>query len=212
MHKVSLAFLVLGMISQAVQADDMDERFIQQVYAQGGRTLYCQEDFQAGDRIAVEHVYTERNLRNHLNCSSARSCEQNADYVKMRADMHNMFPVTRHAELDRRRTLFGELPDSENSDADCGYKLSFQSFEPPDHAKGNVARAMLYMYDHYDLPLIGTLQMYQQWNRLDPVDDAERQRNARIKTIQGNSNPFIDDPKKADTLKSRSPVSLQFPG
>ncbi|MDX1805042.1 MAG: endonuclease [Alcanivorax sp.] len=211
MNKVSLAALAaLLLSSQAVQADDKDDQFIHQVYAQGGQTLYCQQAFKAGDRVSVEHIYTERDLRHHFGCHTSRSCKSNPDYLRISQDRHNMYPVTLQSDLDRRRTQFGDLPGVQN-DSRCGYKLSFQSFEPPDSAKGNVARAMLYMYHKYKLPLIGTLQMYQRWNRLDPVDDAERHRNDVIEKLQGDRNPFIDDPEQVNTLKSQSPLNLQFP-
>ena len=103
--------------------------------------------------------------------------------------------------IDRRGSQFGDLPpDSRQSD--CGYKLSFQTFEPPDHAKGNVARAVLYMHKQHNLPLVGTLEMYQRWHRLDPADADEKARNDNIARIQGNRNTYIDNPELVDRLSN----------
>ena len=33
----------------------------------------------------------------------------------------------------------------------------------------------------------------REWHRLDPVDDAERERSTRIRHVQGNHNPFVLD-------------------
>ena len=37
----------------------------------------------------------------------------------------------------------------------------------------------------------------RQWHLLDPVDEAEMDRNNKVERLQGNRNPFIDDPDLA---------------
>ena len=37
-------------------------------------------------------------------------------------------------------------------------------------------------------------ELFLTWNRQDPVDDIERQRNEAVYGIQGNRNPFVDFP------------------
>lgn len=82
-----------------------------------------------------------------------------------------------------------------------------------DH-RGDVARVLFYMYSRYtDLYLVddvlnaanqeltmGKLSLLLEWNKQDPVDDFEIQRNNRIYQYQGNRNPFIDYPELADKL------------
>ncbi|MAX56267.1 MAG: endonuclease I [Alcanivoracaceae bacterium] len=211
MHKLSLVLLALFLPVGTCLADGMEELFLKQIYANGGKTLYCQESFRPGDRISVEEIYDERRLAQHFGCRSSRLCDNNPEFAEIRRDRHSLFPVTRKAELDRRRTLFGDLPDTTAADSECGYRQSFQVFQPPPHAKGNVARAMLYLHEQYDLPLLGTLEMYQRWNREDPVDDEERRRNGAIAEVQGNRNPFIDSPDRANSIKGSSPLNMQFP-
>ena len=211
MHKVTLACLASFLPIAASYADGMDALFLKQVYSGGGSTLYCQEAFQPGDRISVEQIYDERRLAQHFGCRSSRLCESNTQFSDIRKDRHALFPVTRRAELDRRRTLFGDLPDTTDKDEKCGYKQSFQVFEPPVNAKGDVARAMLYLHERYELPLLGTLDMYQRWNREDPVTDEERRRNNVIEQLQGNRNAFIDEPDRAQSLQGSSPLNMQFP-
>lgn len=211
MHKVSLVLMATFLLCGISSANDEDEQFIQQLYANGGKTLYCQESFRPDSRISVDDIYDDRRLAKHFGCRSSRLCSSNKDFVKIQQDRHGRFPVTSKAELDRRRTLFGDLPDNIPADAECGYQQSFQVFEPPLHAKGDVARAMLYLHEQYKLPLIGTLEMYQRWSKEDPVDDEERRRNDEIERFQGNRNPFIDNPSHADSLKGSSPLNMQFP-
>lgn len=93
------------------------------------------------------------------------------------------------------------------------------TFEPRDAVKGDVARMLFYMAVRYegegtdpDLelteslpglsdtnPLHGRLSTLVKWNREDPVDDWERNRNEIIYTdYQHNRNPFIDFPDLAE--------------
>ena len=78
--------------------------------------------------------------------------------------------------------------------------------------KGDIARAMFYMAVRYegdeintenlelsDTPNVknaefGKLSSLLEWHVRDPVDDKELKRNDIIEEIQGNRNPFVDDP------------------
>ena len=44
------------------------------------------------------------------------------------------------------------------------------------------------------------MDLLLKWNKLDPVDDLEKQRNNVGEEIQGNRNPFIDYPEFADKI------------
>ncbi|HEV8293649.1 MAG TPA: endonuclease, partial [Tepidisphaeraceae bacterium] len=107
-----------------------------------------------------------------------------------------------------RKPATAEAPLT-SSDAD--------SWEPPDEVKGDVARALFYMAVRYtgdptnepalyltdNLPqitsttnLMGRLTTLFLWNRLDPVDAAERHRNDLVYQLyQHNRNPFVDHPE-----------------
>ncbi|WP_319024020.1 endonuclease [Vibrio navarrensis] len=39
-----------------------------------------------------------------------------------------------------------------------------------------------------------------EWNSQDPVDNFEFERNAKIQKIQGNRNPFVDNPHWAESI------------
>ncbi|MDY0779691.1 endonuclease [Tenacibaculum sp. IB213877] len=85
---------------------------------------------------------------------------------------------------------------------------------PGDEWKGDVARMMMYVYLRYGnqcLPTgVGTgstmasdsnmLSLFIQWNVEDPVSDFEKQRNPILENIQGNRNPFIDNPAFATEI------------
>ncbi len=84
---------------------------------------------------------------------------------------------------------------------------------PGDEWKGDVARMMLYMYVRYGtrcLPsAVGTgtqnfhqdmMDIFLEWNAEDPVSQLEINRNVLLEGIQGNRNPFIDNPIFATSI------------
>jgi len=87
-------------------------------------------------------------------------------------------------------------------------------FYPGDEWKGDVARMMLFMYIRYDNrclpatvgignPVAGDANMidlFLNWNVEDPVNSFEDTRNDAIEDIQGNRNPFIDNPALATQI------------
>ncbi len=69
-------------------------------------------------------------------------------------------------------------------------------FEPNDAAKGEVARATMYMNTMYGYPLEGNFQTAELavlWALNYPVDDWAMIRNNRVYTNQHNRNPYIDN-------------------
>ncbi len=88
-------------------------------------------------------------------------------------------------------------------------------FYPGDEWKGDVARILMYMYVRYPtqcLPVnigVGTTDfatdgdmpdVFLEWNAADPVSEYERNRNATFENLQGNRNPFIDNPQLATRI------------
>lgn len=194
-------FLLTTLVSLQTWGQDAEQQLLAEVYTSDEErlTLYCQTPFKPNDRIHIERVYPQRTLLDHFGCDSARSCEMNADYLVVWNDLHQMFPITSSTSRLRRGTSIDEARLDEPNH-DCGFKTTFQTFEPSDHAKGDVARALLYLHDTYKVPLASRLDLLQEWNKLDPPDELEQLRNQRIADIQGKSNPFIDNPKLADQV------------
>lgn len=98
-----------------------------------------------------------------------------------------------------------------------------ESFEPPDRAKGQVARMIFYMAVRYELGdnganenmpdlflkdknqrvkerWIGDLCTLLMWNNMFGPTDFEKRRNDRVMELQGNRNPFIDKPDWANLI------------
>lgn len=116
------------------------------------------------------------------------------------SDLHHLFPTDSKANEVRGSYPFGEVVHPAWISADGLSRLGKNAhgavvFEPPAEHKGNVARAMFYISGLYGVPLSATHEaVLRQWADADPVDPDEVSRNARVKAVQGNSNPFIDAP------------------
>lgn len=207
--------LALLLTATAVQGQDqtVKQRMLSQVYNQGGKTLFCRASFQSGENVKLNRLYRQQQILDEFDCVSRSQCQNRENYRAAVSDPHNIYPVKSQVDLDRRGTRFGDLrEDIEVAGEECPYQLSFQTFDPPEYARGNIARAMLYMHVVHNLPLIGSLEMYQRWSRQDPPDEAERKRNQAIKAMTGESNVFIDNPEKADEIIPDEPKRLQFGG
>lgn len=139
---------------------------------------------------------------------------------------------TKYGEVENGTALYYE--DSSNKPVALGGYQGGGAFEPLDNVKGDVARIVMYVYTHYNQysnvggttngsgkASFGTLNfthvikanneasaiaMLLEWNKLDPVDDIERNRNEAVYAIQGNRNPFVDDQTYADRIWGDSTV------
>ena len=136
------------------------------------------------------------------------------------ADLHHLYPVRRGINASRGNHPFGALgsdarelfvnADGTLNDEEGGTRSGSRRdpnedgitvFQPRADHRGNVARAMFYMSVRYWMPITDDMEdALRQWHVNDPVDDAEIGRNNRVQNVQGNRNPFIDDPSLVETI------------
>ena len=83
-----------------------------------------------------------------------RACAEkvNADYRRMQADMYNLYPAIGSVNAVRSNKNFQMLgPDVPSAFGSCPMKISGNKVEPPERARGQIARSSLYMADGHDL-------------------------------------------------------------
>ena len=110
------------------------------------------------------------------------------------SDLHNLQPAIGKLNADRSNYRFGMLEGEPRKYGQCDFEVDFKAkkAEPPPNAKGDIARTYFYMSDRYKLKLSKSQRkLLEAWERSDPVDDWEMQRNQLIKAIQGNGNSYI---------------------
>ncbi|MGO4890832.1 ExeM/NucH family extracellular endonuclease [Flavobacterium sp. W21_SRS_FM6] len=142
---------------------------------------------------------------------ASQSFEAYNDIHHLRATDISVNSSRSNLDFDNSDSPLAESPSS---------RIDSNSFEPRDDIKGDVARMMFYLDTRYegsgsdntpDLvlvnrvtssgePNLGKLCTLIAWNSADPVDASEQRRNDRIYELQGNRNPFIDNPAWVATL------------
>lgn len=212
--------------------DRARDSLIAVVYHEGGDSLRCRYSglavyvdprldastaaYNAAPRFSTEHLWPQN--RGATEGTPAHS------------DLHHLAPVRQSINASRGDDPFGEVPDAE---ADrwwgpvdgvlsappplavrdlYGEKRngSASLMEPPEAVKGDVARALFYVWTVYG-PHRGPLargalsaSFFDQmlptllvWSAADPADDTERARSSTVARWQGTQNPFVVDPSLA---------------
>ncbi|WP_417362990.1 endonuclease I family protein [Galbibacter sp.] len=111
-----------------------------------------------------------------------------------KGDLHHLRVCDRQVNSKR-----GNLPFTDGQGA---YKLKGKSWYPGERWEGDVARMIMYLNLRYaeSFEDVGSLELFLKWNAKDPVSEFEIQRNNRIEKVQGNRNPFIDNPYLATII------------
>lgn len=131
------------------------------------------------------------------------------------ADIHHLRPSNPSANSSRGNKPYSEISNRENykkSTNGLFYGYSDNTyFEPRDEVKGDVARIIFYLLVRYPesdgyriTSVASSMDMLLKWNAQDPVDALEKNRNQKAYEIQGNRNPFIDNPDFANQIFASS--------
>ncbi len=139
------------------------------------------------------------------------------------ADMHHLYPTRIEVNADRGSLPFADIPDNltqrwyyldqqqslpPSSNRDAYSEGSTFAFEPREERKGDIARAIFYIWSIYrneaeaaDPTFFAAQQnTLCSWHAADPVDAAEFARSEAIARYQGNHNPFVLDCSLPDRL------------
>lgn len=141
-----------------------------------------------------EHVYP-RSLGN-----------PNLEYTGPGSDAHHLRSIDYYMNSSRSNRRFADGEGHATT-------LDGWLFYPGDEWKGDVARMMMYMYVRYDDRCLATTvgagsttyssdmpNIFLEWNEEDPVSQYEINRNEVLEDMQGNRNPFIDNPYLATLI------------
>lgn len=171
--------------------------------------VYCRKTYTGHNVRLGPNIIPNNNI---LNCEhtwpQSRFTGRFAKEMQ-KSDLHHLFPTDSKANSIRGNYEFADVDGGKLSHNNCeashfGVAVnggSSDRFEPPTEHKGNVARALFYFAVRYQMKISASEEAYlREWNRLDPVDASERERNETIYQIQGNRNPFIDFPELAEQI------------
>lgn len=174
--------------------------FWEKIYKNNAITLYSREAIQGKmhQLVNIEHVYPMSWVVNAIGCGDRDLCRRYSDlFNQIEADMHNMYPSRRDLNYERGSLSFGTVQGEkrEYDDVDFEVDLRKRVIEPTQESRGNIARAMLYMADTYELKIFSKQwKLLKAWHSQDLPSQRERLRNNLIEQVQGNRNHFIDYP------------------
>ena len=115
-----------------------------------------------------------------------------------KSDLHHLYPTDSRANSVRGNYEFDNVNGTPVNYENCTASQTEGhggAFEPPNDHKGNVARALFYFSVRYDMSINANQErVLREWDKLDPIDAEEINRNEIIFNVQNNRNPFIDFP------------------
>lgn len=125
--------------------------------------------------------------------NKTQCCSEVSPKFKTReSDMHNIFPMIEKPAVS---------PPTEHFSGMWEYSYCSKDGELRKEIRGDTSRAYLYMSFQYKIPLDESLEdSLRTWHFEDPPDEWEEKRNDRIEVIQGNRNPFIDQPELVERV------------
>jgi deoxyribonuclease-1 len=130
-------------------------------------------------------------------CCNKIKNEEGDLYRKMSSDLHNLVPAIGQVNQYRSNYKFGVIEGEDHMFPKCDFEIAKinkkKVVEPTESIRGDIARTYLYMSECYGFKISKQQrQLFQAWNKIDPVSKWEKLKNDRIKLKQGNSNHYID--------------------
>ncbi|UJR55894.1 deoxyribonuclease I [Dickeya zeae] len=157
------------------------------------------KDANRAHRIEWEHVVPAWQFGNQRQCwqdGGRKNCTKDDVYRQMETDLHNLQPSIGEVNGDRGNFMYSQWHGGERQYGQCEMKIDFknQLAEPPERARGAIARTYFYMRDRYHLNLSRQqTQLFDVWSKQYPVTAWECTREKRIAAIQGNHNPYVQE-------------------
>jgi len=199
-------------LSQQVYFDNRTTLYCAATYDERGN-LQLPEGFEASlypgrtHKMEWEHIVPAENFgrsfkewrEGHPLCVDkqgkafkGRSCAEKTskEFRHMHADMHNLAPAIGAVNAARQNYNFALLPEAQSAFGSCALKIEGNKVEPPERARGLIARTYLYMQAAYPRFSMGRpqRQLMEAWDKMHPPDAWECTRARRIAAIQGNRN------------------------
>ena len=149
------------------------------------------------ERIEWEHVMPAWEFGHQRQCwqnGGRKNCSKDADYRRIVSDLHNLQPAIGEVNGDRNNFQYSQWNGGDAQYGQCSMKVDFKQklAQPPERARGAIARTYFYMRDQYQLRLSRQqTQLFTAWNKQYPVSQWECERDNRIAQVQGNHNPYV---------------------
>lgn len=175
--------------------------------------LKARRNDERSDRLEWEHVVTAKQgskgracwIEGHPSCVKkngkrfkGRPCclKRGVDeaFRVFHNDPHNLFPTGGEINGDRWRWPFGEVRGEVREYGDCDFEVGGKPkrAEVAATARGEVARAILYVKERYGIASNLSQEELERWDRSDPPQAWECRRAALIRERTGMNQPFVE--------------------
>lgn len=165
------------------------------------------EFFKRAHRVEWEHMMAAENFGRQFACWREALCEKNGKRYKGRrccqkidgkfrhieAELYNLWPAVGLVNEARSNFRFSML-ENKQLFYGCSFAVDKQArrVEPADEAKGIVARANLFVADHYAISISkAQRQLFNAWNKQFPPSLWEKEWARRVAEIEGYNNAYI---------------------
>ena len=149
-------------------------------------------------RIEAEHMMPAHEFGGQRECwltGKRSNCERtDVKYQEMEGDLHNLYPAVGEVNGDRKNYKYAQSVNGHSPYGKCQMVIDTkrQRVMIPDRAKGQVARAYLYMSERYNIALSNDQKnLFNQWNNHFKPTKNECLYNELVAKEQGNDNPFV---------------------
>lgn len=143
------------------------------------------EEKKRAHYVEWEHIMAAENFGQHFECWRKPLCEKNgkpfrgrrccqmidSKFRHLESELYNLWPAVGLVNQARSNYRFGFIEDKK-SFYGCPIAIDkkLRRAEPPDFAKGIVARANLFVSEHYEIPLSESQrQLFHAWDKLFPA-------------------------------------------
>ena len=159
-------------------------------------------------RMEWENMMPAENFGRHFQCwrealcqtptgkryKGRRCCEKiDARFRHLEAELFNLWPAVGLVNQARSNYRYAQLPNKQPFYG-CKFAVDKDSrrVEPPDVAKGVVARANLFVAEHYHIALSPSQrQLFMAWSQQFPATAWEKEWASQVSAIEGYGNPYI---------------------
>ncbi len=103
------------------------------VYANQGKTLYCDVPFSTKDykarkkQVNAEHVFPMSWVSKDLKCGTRKQCQrQSAAFRHIESDLHNIYPTLIYINKARSSYRFGDIAGEKRQFGSCDFEIDKQ--------------------------------------------------------------------------------------
>jgi len=149
-------------------------------------------------RIEWEHVVPAWQFGHQKTCwkkGGRKKCKNDQKYRYIESDLYNLQPAIGEINADRSNFMYDELKNSiPKYYGKCKMKIDFKTktVEPPERARGAIARTYFYMSEKYKITLSKKQKnLFKKWDKNFPVTTWECKREKLIFQKQGYHNNYV---------------------